>query len=295
MSETLKIRVSRHSAFYSPLIAVIAGGFLEQEGLTGEYSVLQPGQRSRHLLAAGEVDLMQSAVGSNFGPWAAGETGLPVHFAQINTRDGFFLASREPLDSFDWRMLEGRSLVADHGGQPMLMLRYAAGLRGVDWKRLQVIDAGSPDAMDAAFRRGEGDFIHQQGPAPQQLEADGVAHVVASVGEAMPEVAFSSVCAMPGFVASDRGRAFTHAYLRARAWAQQTEPAEVARAQAVFFPGTSGDALTAAVARYQKLGCWTGDIAIPPTLFEQAVEVFRAGGAVAGEPPFSEIVVEPPA
>ena len=39
--------------------------------------------------------------------------------------------------------------------------------------------------MDQAFRDGQGDYIHQQGPAPQQLERDGVGHVVASVGKAV--------------------------------------------------------------------------------------------------------------
>ncbi|MCB1020566.1 MAG: hypothetical protein KDC27_11600, partial [Acidobacteria bacterium] len=87
--QPIKIVVSRHSAFYSPLIAAIAGGFLAQEGLEASYGELQPGQRSRHLLASGEADVMQSAVGSSWGPMEKGEGDLPVHFAQINTRDGF--------------------------------------------------------------------------------------------------------------------------------------------------------------------------------------------------------------
>ncbi len=295
MSEILKIRVSRHSAFYSPLIAVMAGGFLEQEGLRGEYSVLQPGQRSRNLLAAGEVDLMQSAVGSNFGPLEAGETGLPSHFAQINTRDGFFLSSREPLSEFEWKMLEGRKLVADHGGQPMLMLRYAAKCQGVDWDRVERIDAGGPDAIDAAFRRGDGDFVHQQGPAPQQLEHEGLATVVAAVGEAMPEVAFSSICALPAFVDSERGRAFTRAFRKSREWVQTAAPEKVAEAEQTYFPNVDGAVLASSIARYQRLGCWKGDIAIPPKLFAQAVEVFRSGGAISGSPRYEAVVAAPPA
>jgi hypothetical protein len=31
------------------------------------------------------------------------------------------------------------------------------------------------DQMDGAFRKAQGDYIHQQGPAPQQLEHDGAA------------------------------------------------------------------------------------------------------------------------
>ena len=41
------------------------------------------------------------------------------------------------------------------------------------WILLRLIppDAGTPKD-DAAFRAGQGEYIHQQGPAPQQLEAD---------------------------------------------------------------------------------------------------------------------------
>ncbi len=35
--------------------------------------------------------------------------------------------------------------------------------------------------MDEALRRGDGDYAHQQGPAPQQREHDRVGHVVADV------------------------------------------------------------------------------------------------------------------
>src|SRR5579872_3632394 len=48
---------------------------------------------------------MQSAVSSNWKPMEQGESALPVHFAQINQRDGFFLVAREP-DAADWAGVE---------------------------------------------------------------------------------------------------------------------------------------------------------------------------------------------
>lgn len=292
--ETIAIRVSRHSIFYSPLIGTIAADFLEEEGLKGIYSVLQPGQRSRHLLASGEVEVMQSAVGSNFGPMEKGEETLPVHFAQINRRDGFFLAARAPEEPFEWKQLEGKSLIADHGGQPMLMLRYALAQEGVDWSKIDVIDAGSVSEMDAAYREGRGDFIHQQGPAPQQLQEEGLAHVVASVGAAMPEVAFSSLAATPEFLQTEKAKAFTRAYRKSREWVRTADAEEVAFAEKPFFPGLSHHALEHAIEAYRDLGCWEGDVAIPEDLYEQALEVFLAGGAITKRHPYSSVVVPPP-
>jgi NitT/TauT family transport system substrate-binding protein len=285
---------SRHSAFYSPLIGVMAGGFLKQEGLDADYAVLQPGQRSREMLARGAVDVMQSAVGSNWGPMEQGETGLPVHFAQINRRDGFFLAARKPDAGFQWKKLEGAALVADHGHQPLLMLRYAAHVQGVDWSKVQLIDAGNVDQMDSAFRGGHGDYVHQQGPAPQQLETDGAGHVVASVGDAMPPVAFSSLLATREFLASDTAKAFVRAYRKSRQWAQEAPPEEIAAREISFFPGIDRAALAATIGRYQNMGTWEGDISIPAELYEQALEVFLYGEAITQRHPYEQVCVPPP-
>src|SRR5437763_16756421 len=121
---TLRIMVSRHSGFYSPLICTIAAGFLEREGLEATYSILGKGERSHALIGNGSVDIMQSAVSSNWNTMERGEAPLPVHFAQINQRDGFFLLGREPEPSFQWKQLAGKTLVADHGLQPLVMLKY---------------------------------------------------------------------------------------------------------------------------------------------------------------------------
>src|ERR1019366_849384 len=109
---TLRIMVSRHSAFYSPLISTIAGGFLERRGLAAEYGVLGKGQHTVALIRDGAVDIMQSAVSLNWKPMERDD--LPVHFAQINRRDGFFLVAREPDTAFEWKKLIGPDVLADH-------------------------------------------------------------------------------------------------------------------------------------------------------------------------------------
>jgi NitT/TauT family transport system substrate-binding protein len=130
---------------------------------------------------------MQSAVSSNWKPREQGIEPLPVHFAQINQRDGFFIVGRQPDPEFQWKALEGRTLLADHGVQPLAMLKYAVKQNGVEWGKIKVIDAGTPDKMQAAFTGGSADYVHVQGPFA-------VGEVVASVGASMSPVAFSSLC-----------------------------------------------------------------------------------------------------
>ena len=283
--------VSRHSAFYSPLISAV--NLLRQSGVSTEYSILQKGQRSAELIRDGVVDIMQSAVSSNWKPVERGEGPLPVHFAQINQRDGFFLVARKSSPSFVWKNLEGRPLLADHAFQPMAMLRYAARLNSADWTRVGAIDAGDPDAMDRAFRDGVGDYVHLQSPAAHQLERDGVGYVVRSVGASMPPVAFSSLCCSRQFLDSPSWQTFLDAYRQARQWVRTAPPAEVAPRESAFFPEISLEALSDAVSEYQALGCWDGGIGIDRELYEQALNVFEAGGFIIRRHAYGDVCAEP--
>src|SRR5262245_53910825 len=172
--DTIRIMASRHSAFYSPLLSTIAAGYLGEEGFESTYEVLAAGDDAQELIRNGKIDIVQSAVSSSWARMEKNEANLAAHFAQINQRDGFFLTGRSPDQSFNWKQLEGASLLADHGAQPLAMLKYAIHLNGADWSRINVIDAGGVDDIDAAFRNGLGDYVQQQGPAPQQLEREGI-------------------------------------------------------------------------------------------------------------------------
>src|SRR5262245_27619189 len=163
MAEEIRIEFTRFSAFYSPLIATMAGGFLKAEGLEPRHSVSAPGKTAIAALIDGSVHVAQSAVSASFGALEQGKAPPALHFAQINEKDGFFLTGRAPDTAFSWDKLEGRRVLVDHGTQPMAMFKYAFFKRGLDFKAIQAVDAGSTDNMIAAFRAGQGDFIHLQG------------------------------------------------------------------------------------------------------------------------------------
>jgi NitT/TauT family transport system substrate-binding protein len=247
----IRVMASRHSAFYSPLLCAVR--FLRDQGRDVPYSVLQPGQRSHALIAEGAVDVMQSAVSSNWSARAEGVQDLPVHFAQINRRDGFFLTAAAPDPGFEWRKLEDATVLADYGVQPLAMLKYALRYNRVTGVRL--------------VRTGPADYGHHQLPAP-------AAEIVASIGASMPPVAFSSVCCARAYQRTEDYRTFLDAFTRAKEFARTAPPLEVAAKESAFFPGIPGDALADAVRRYQVLGTWEGGIDVPRELYEQALEVF---------------------
>jgi hypothetical protein len=64
----------------------------------------------------------------------------------------------------------------------------------------------------------------------------------------------------------------------------------VAARETSFFPDIGIEALAAAVARYQELGCWEGGIEIPRDLYEQALTVFESAGAIGWRHRYEEVV-----
>jgi len=294
MSDEINIQFTRFSAFYSPLIATIAGGFLAQEGLSPRHSVAPPGKSAIEGVVAGTVQVCQSAPSQGFGPLEKGQPPPAVHFAQINEMDGFFLTGRAAEPGFTWDRLKGKRVLVDHGGQPLAMFRYACHKRGLDYATIVAVNVTS-ERMDEAFRRGDGDYVHQQGPAPQQLEHDRVGHVVASVGQAIGPVAFSSLAATRAWLGTDMARRFMRAYRKARQWLLATPAARVAEAEASFFPEIDRAVLTSTIAYYQKLGCWTPHVEITRPAFEVALDVFVHSKLITKRHRYEDVVAPPPA
>ena len=291
----IRIQFTLFSAFYSPLISTMSGGFLEAEGLEFEWSVARPGVSAIAAIQDGSVDVVQSAASYSFGPLGKGETPPAVHFAQVNEMDGFFLTARAPDPAFSWKKLEGAEVVMLRGGQPEAMFRYACHKAGIDFASIKPIAPGSAAEVDRAFRDGKGQYVHQQGPFPQQLEADGVGHVVAQVGPLIGPCAFSSLAAKREWLDTDMAKAFIRAYAKTRRYLNDTPAAEVARAEKAYFPRIDEKVFADCIAAYQKLGCWTPHVEITRAAFETTLDIFEYNGKLARRFRYDEVCAPPPA
>lgn len=294
MAETIRIQFTLFSAFYSPLISTMSGGFLKEEGLEPDWSVAPPGVSAVEAIRNGEADVIQSAPSQGFNSLAKGETPPAVHFAQINEMDGFFLTGREPDPGFTWDKLEGAEVVMFGGGQPHAMFKYACHKAGIDYDKIVPITPGGAADIDRAFREGQGRYVQQQGPFPQQLEADGVGHVVAQVGPQIGPCAFSSLAASREWLETDMARAFMRAYRKTRAYINETPAAEIARAEKPYFPDTDEAVLADCIATYQKLGCWTPHVEITRQAYAVILDVFEHYGTLKERYPYEKVCAEPP-
>lgn len=291
---TVRIQFTLFSAFYSPLISTFSAGFLEEEGLRTDWSISPPGKSAIEALLDGSADVAQSALSQGFTALGRGEMPKVKHFAQINEMDGFFLTSREAESNFTWDKLEGADLVCFKGGQPRAMFMYACYKAGIDFEKINLICPGGPADIDKAFRNGEGQYVQQQGPFPQQLQKDGIGHVVAQIGKQIGPNGFSSLCATPKWLNSDMAKAFMRAYKKARLYMNNTPAAEIAATQKPYFPDFDEDVLTACIAAYQELGCWTPHVEITHEAYEATLGIFEYVGALKERYPYEQVCCLPP-
>ena len=136
--------------------------------------------------------------------------------------------------------------------------------------------------------------MHQQGPFPQQLEKDGLGYVVASVGDAVGPVAFSSLCAHRDWLKTDMAISFMKAYRKACTYILEASPSELAKQLTGFFPQIDIDVLTDTIKTYQSLGCWTADPTISQQSYDNLVDVFSYSNIISQAHDINSCVVKPP-
>ena len=97
----LRLMETFRTVFYTPIYVTVAGGYLESEGLDVDFQTC-PAQFPHPLSALhnGAADIVQSGIMRSIiaADWG-GET-VPRHFAEINSRDGFFVLGRQPAEEF---------------------------------------------------------------------------------------------------------------------------------------------------------------------------------------------------
>jgi NitT/TauT family transport system substrate-binding protein len=292
--EKINIQFTLFSAFYSPLISTMSGGFLKAEGLAPEWSISPPGVSALAALKDGSTHVVQSALSQGFASLDKGETPAAVHFAQINEMDGFFLTGRQRDPGFTWDKLEGAEVVMFKGGQPLAMFKYACHKAGIDFSKIRPIYLGGAAEIDRAFRDGQGQYVQQQGPFPQQLQADGIGHVVAQVGKQIGPCGFSSLAAAPAWLETDMAKAFMRAYRKTRIYMNETPAAEIARAEKPYFPVIDEQVLADCIATYQQLGCWTPHVEITRAAYERTLDVFEYNDLLQQRYRYEQVCTAPP-
>ncbi len=304
---------SRHSAFYTPLLLTVELGSTDQsfmksvsEDFECSYTVAENNENVYEKVFNNEIDIAQSSVA---GSWNNKYSKDIVHFGEINKMDGFHLVERSDVesqeafsqDAFNWELLNEKEVLLDHSAQPLNMFKYACLKKNIDFDKLKIIDAGSPEEMVKSFREGNGDLIHLQAPQSIDLTYDlydekginivrpKVGKIIEQIGKIIGPLSFSTLICKREYLNTREYHKFIEIFHTTKLFAQTQDPSKISEIIFEFFPDTDVEALEKTISIYQKLNCWNGEVNISEDHYDTTLEVFRNNG-VEGIFPFSEIV-----
>ena len=272
------------TVFYTPIYVTVAGGYLETEGLDVSFQTCPP--QFPHPLSAlnnGAADIVQSGIMRSIiaADWG-GET-VPKHFAEINSRDGFFVLGRQPTDDFQWSDLEGSKVIpVGFSPMPWASFQYALRNNSVSVDGLTLMPGLGLDEAVEAFKAGEADFIHLPEPAAEQLLAEGVGHLSVALGKVNGHIAYSSFAATNAYMDShpDVLHRFIAGYSRALEWLAGASPEQVSEVIGSFFPDTNPNLITASVARYKDQDNWPLTPHLGQPQYDGLQKILEAAGMV---------------
>jgi NitT/TauT family transport system substrate-binding protein len=280
------------SIFYTPQFVALHRGEFAAEGLDITVTTAAEAGGTVRALLDGSADLALGGIMRSLE--LADRTGqhLP-HFAEVNSRNGFFLLAREPMPRFEWSAVTGKTVISFAGAPtPYHCMLTVLRRHGVDPARVTFVRDLLGDAAVKAFRAGQADFLEVGEPATEELIAEGGAHLVASMGEATGPVPFSSYMATPERLRRDPETLvrFTRAFHRGQRWMARASAAEIAEVIAPAFPAIPSGVREQAVARYHRQGTWGAEPVITRTSFEYLQEILLAGGFIRSRHRYEDLI-----
>ena len=164
----LRLMDTYRNLFYTPLYVAVAGGFFYDEGLNVEFSTVPDGDSATEMLRAGAVDIAQTGISRSLMDLDVGREDAPLHVAEINQRDGFFLLSRHYVESWSWEKLEGSTLIpVGFTPVPWNPLRAVLINHGIDLDSINLVrDVSAVEAIKL-FRKGGADYLDILDPYAQ--------------------------------------------------------------------------------------------------------------------------------
>jgi len=289
----LTVLMPFHTPFYGPLPAGIALGHFRDEGLEiTTMSAAAFGKGTMPALIEGDIEISLGGLMRSFE--LADRSGpIVVHFAEVCSRNGFFLLSRTPQPGFQWTDLIGRTVLSfAEAPTPWQCMLTVLRKHGVDAGRVRIDRTRpSPEAV-AAFRAGHGDFLEQPQPVVEQLIAEGAAHLVVSMGEATGPVPFTSYMTTPAFLKRepDVVLRFTRAVYRTQRWLSDAPAAEVATVIGAHFPEIDLAMRERIVARFAKQDTWARDPLLRRAGYDYLQQILQNGGFITKSHRYENLV-----
>ena len=280
---TITLFENFRAVFYAPFYASVALDAYAAEGIDVRLETSSDPETTANALLSGEADVSWG------GPMRVLHThdkdpdcGL-VAFAEVVTRDPFFLIGREPRPEFAMRGLATvRFATVSEVPTPWLCLQDDIRRAGMDPDGLERVADRTMAENEAALRVGSVDAIQVFQPYAEHLIRDGVGHVWYAAADRGP-CSYTALYAVADTLREKRDAALAMAkgIYRTQKWLHGQPPATVAETVAGFFPDLDPDVLAACIARYLALGAYGRNPILPLDGFERLRGACLSGGLIS--------------
>ena len=199
-SDLTKITVAEvtHSIFYAPQYIADSLGYFEEEGLDVNIITTSGADKTMAALLSKEAQIGLMGPEASVYVYQNGQNDYAINFAQLTQKDGSFLLARDPIESFTFDMLKGKTIIGGRkGGMPEMTLEYVLKKHGLDIgqndpsKEVNIRTDVAFDVMAGVFTAGQSDFVTLFEPSASQVVRNGIGHIVASIGEASGEIPYT--------------------------------------------------------------------------------------------------------
>jgi NitT/TauT family transport system substrate-binding protein len=282
----VKIRYSEvvRAVYFAPTYVAMTKGLFRKAGLDVALTTAQGGDKSVAALLSNSADI--ALIGPETAIYVQNSdspTKIPI-FGVLTEADGYMLFGREKVDKFDWQQLKGKEILSIRpGSTPDLFLEAALRKNGIDpIKDLKLVNNLAIPARMGAWLAGQNRYAIFQEPEASQLELDGKAHFLTSIGEAVGHLDCTSFMATDRYIRENPEiiQAWTNAIYQAQQWTTSAPLSEIEKAVEQFFPGVNPQALIAGIERYRKFNIWKSTPKIDPSSLEKFQDILVQGGVL---------------
>jgi NitT/TauT family transport system substrate-binding protein len=272
------------SMLYTPAYVAIANGYFEEAGIEVTMSTAFGGDKSVAALLSNSADI------ALIGPESAiyvqisdSPTKIPI-FCGLTSTDGFMLVGREKVSKFDWNMLKGKEVLGFRpGSTPLLFFEAALRQNGLDpQKDVKLANNVAIPARVGSWLAGQNQYAFFIEPDASQLELDGKAHFLASIGETVGPADYTTFMATDKYIREKPEviQGWTNAIYKAQKVTETLPTAEIVKILEPFFPGVKPQAIASGAERYRKVKIWKNTPAIEPKAIEKFQDILVQGGVL---------------
>ena len=283
----VKVRYSEvvRSLLYAPAYVAISRGYFRDAGIELSLSTANGGDKAMAALLGNVADI--ALIGPETTVYVRNsESPTKVKiFAGLTATDGFVLMWRtKPALPFDWKVLKGSNILGFRpGSTPILYFEAALRKHGIDPARdVKLANNIGVPARFGSWLAGQNQYAIFIEPDAAQLELDGKAFAIASIGEEVGFADYTAFMATESYIHDhpDVAQNWTDAILRAQKWTAAASTADMVKTLAEFFPGVNAQTLGFAIERYRRTHMWKVNPEIAPAAMERFQDILVQGGVL---------------